>query len=63
MHGLNVMGASQAIPTMADQLTVRIDDDLEQQMDHYRVQFDFPPNKSEVVRKALTEFFERELDN
>lgn len=62
MHELIGMCAMARNTEMADQITVRIDDDLEARMDEYRQRHDFPPNKSEVVRKALREMFDRELD-
>lgn len=48
--------------TMAFQLTVRLDDDLEADLETYRNQHEFRPDKSEVVRAALREYLDERLD-
>lgn len=49
--------------TMASQITVRLDDDLETELEQYRDQHEFKPDKSEVVRAALREYLVTRLDN
>lgn len=49
--------------TMASQITVRLDDDLETELEQYRDQHEFKPDKSEVVRAALREYLATRLDN
>lgn len=48
--------------TMASTLNVRIDDDLEAQLQQFREQQRIKPSQSDVVRTALEEFLEAELD-
>lgn len=48
--------------TMAFQITVRLDDDLEDDLETYRNQHEFRPDKSEVVRAALREYLDKRLD-
>lgn len=48
--------------SMATQVSVRLDDDLEQDLDEFIERHGpFEPNKSDVVRKALREYLDREL--
>jgi len=55
------MNTSVAV-SMAEQLTVRIDDDLVELMQEFQQQHEFPPNKSEVVRAALREYLENRVE-
>lgn len=48
---------------MASTISVRLDDDLAENLEEYRATHKFPPDKSEVVRTALREFLERELSD
>ena len=47
---------------MATTLSIRIDDDLETRLERYREQFKFQPPKSDIGRRALEEFLDRELE-
>ena len=55
-------GQAKRVSRMNSQITVRLDDDLDAAFSEYLDQFEYEPEKSEVVRRALREFFERELD-
>lgn len=55
-HGVSNM----SVTSMAAQLSVRLDDELEARLDEYREQFDFEPTQSEVVRKALQRYLDEE---
>ena len=62
-HVLHILigGQAQRVPRMNSQITVRLDDELDASFEEYLDQFEYEPEKSEVVRRALREFFEREL--
>lgn len=60
MHGYFVMSVTSTA-VMDDQITVRLGDDLARDLQKFRQQQRFPPNKSDVVRQALREFLDREL--
>ena len=48
---------------MATTVSARLDDDLEARFEAYRNRFKYPPEKSEVVREALEEYFDdRDVD-
>lgn len=46
---------------MATQITVRLDEELEHDLESYRDQHKFRPDKSEVVRTALREYLDSNL--
>ena len=48
--------------TMATQTSVRLSDELEEQLEQYRQSHRFAPSKSDVIRTALKEFLQEELD-
>ena len=48
--------------TMATQTSVRLNDELEEQLEQYRRSHRFAPSKSDVIRTALEEFLQEELD-
>ena len=47
---------------MATQTSVRLTDELEEQLERYRQSHRFAPSKSDVIRTALEEFLNEELD-
>ena len=47
---------------MATQTSVRLNDELEEQLEQYRQSHRFAPSKSDVIRTALKEFLQEELD-
>ena len=47
---------------MATQTSVRLSDELEEQLEQYRQTHRFTPSKSDVIRTALEEFLSEELD-
>lgn len=47
-------------PTMSDQVSVRLDDELQERLDEFREGQTIEPNKSEVIRTALDRFLEEE---
>lgn len=51
---------NMSITSMATQLSVRLDDELENELNRYRNSQKFDPSRSDVVRRALVEFLERE---
>lgn len=53
---------NMSITSMATQLSVRLDDELENELKRYCDQQKFDPSRSDVVRRALEEFLEREAE-
>lgn len=49
--------------SMATQVSVRLDDDLEDDLEEFRNSQRFKPNKSDVIRQALREYLDRELED
>jgi predicted transcriptional regulator len=47
---------------MATTLSTRVDDDLEGALEEFRLQHEFPPDKSDVVRAALAQYLSEQLD-
>jgi Arc/MetJ-type ribon-helix-helix transcriptional regulator len=52
-----------SVTSMGTQISVRLDDDLEEHLEQYCEQQYFEPTKSDVVRKALVEFLKSEQDS
>lgn len=51
-----------SVTSMAGQISVRLDDDLEEHLEQYCNAQRFEPTKSDVVREALVEFLKREAE-
>lgn len=51
-----------SVTSMATQISVRLDDDLEDELERYCDAQKFDPTRSDVVRRALVEFLEREAE-
>lgn len=48
--------------SMSTTLNVRLNDDLEEQLEQFRTEQRITPSKSDVVRLALEELFDDELE-
>jgi predicted transcriptional regulator len=56
------MSATTSADAMATTLSTRVDDDLEAALEEFRLQHEFPPDKSDVVRAALAQYLSDHLD-
>lgn len=48
--------------SMAAQFTFRMDDELAEDLEKYRNQHEFRPDKAEIVRAALRDYLDERLD-
>ena len=51
-----------SVTSMGTQISVRLDDDLEEHLEQYCDAQRFEPTKSDVVRKAFREFLKSEAE-
>jgi Arc/MetJ-type ribon-helix-helix transcriptional regulator len=56
------MASSATATSMSDQINARINDDLNDALEEFRLQHQFPPDRADVVRMALKEYLEREMN-
>lgn len=55
------MSTSQVV--MSTTLSVRFEDEAIERLEEYRQQQKFTPDKSQVIRRALDEYLDRELED